>query len=202
MGSIHSGIGTPEYVYMFCAADLWSVLLTSLFLDVSQDPPPLRGRQPPLSVSGNSGCLWNCHQCHRPVGALCPALCRRLGLGQEVRGSKTYLTTMSRTHLIICCSQVKRRIPFSRLLTVLRRGGSTPMKLLLFTPLLWCCAENLGSCLLLLHIETWWSTPLCFHGNQRWYQGDNNAWPPGLAAPQFTTQMMHSQASSSYQLTS
>lgn len=64
------------------------------------------------------------------------------------------------------------------------------------------CAENLGSCLLLLHIETWWSTPLCFRGNQRWYQGDDNAWPPGLAAPQFRTQMMHSQASSSYQLTS
>ncbi len=59
-----------------------------------------------------------------------------------------------------------------------------------FAPFLWCCTENLGSCLLLPHIETRWSTPLCFHGNWRWCWGgdDSHAWPPGLAAPQFTMQ--------------
>lgn len=69
-----------------------------------------------------------------------------------------------------------------------RRAKCVLMKLLFFTPFLWCCTGNLGSCLLLLHLETLWSTPLCLHGNRRWYRGGSHAWPPGLSAPPFTMQ--------------
>lgn len=148
------------HIGAYCSTYFWpcTVLICSLFLFFSQqNPPPLRGRQPSLSVSGDSGCLRHSHQRHWPVGALCPALCGCLGPGQEVRGP-----------------QLLSLFSSSFFLTWARRGGGE---------------KNLGIRLLLPHIETWWSTPLCFHGNQRWqWGGDSHAWPPGSAAWQFKMQ--------------
>lgn len=149
------------------------ICLTFSLPVISQDPAPLCGCQPSLSVSGDSGCLWHCHQRHWPVGALCSALRRCLGPGQEVSWHITPSRIVTAPlFLIICCFQVK--IPLNRLTDNLarREGWKSETSSHHFsgaTLKIWA-VKNSGLLLLHTYIP---DGPLL---------SDGHAWPPGLAA--------------------